>query len=282
MTRYINRTIAGHDQFLVDYVAITDYRPPNLEQVLIEHAMDYLRSIALDKFPTFHLPPFKKIYGGKKQREFTFVFTWNESAEWFDAKYTGYTVVAIGEVEYFTTKFDRWTEFEAEYTKLAKRDHTLNFEELKYDVFRHLCGRGKTPEHGKTHKVWLKEADSKSGSRTWFRVVFLLEDNAPVIRYEAHQALELKAYDVAEIRFERWMEFEAYAKNLIKPEHMFNFDEIKAELARECAANKASGYARNVWIGGDKTISRRGYRFWFDFSNEDGTPRIRYTRYSFS
>ena len=135
---------------------------------------------------------------------------------------------------------------------------------------------------GKMSKIWMNDTDSKSGSRCWFRVVFLLEDKTPVVRYEGYGVLEVKAYDVAEVRFERWEEFEAYAKNFIQPEHMFNFDEIKAELAQICSANKESGYSKNVWVGGNKTVTRRGYRFWFDFSNEDDTPRIRYTRYSFS
>jgi len=281
MTRYINRTIVGYDQFLADYVAITHYRTPNLEQVLAEHAMEYLRSVTPDKFPTTHIPPLIKTYGGKKKQEFSFVYQWNESIEQFDIQYTGFAT-AVNEVEFFDTKFERWSELEADYMKLAKKGHTINFEDLKYDVFKRLGGKSGTPEHGKMSKVWMKDTDSKNGSRCWFRVVFLLEDGTPVIRYEGYAALELKAYDVVAVRFERWAEFEAYAKNLIQPEHMFNFDELKAELAKACPVNQVSGYSQNVWVGGNKTVARKGYRFWFEFSNEDGTPRIRYTRYSFS
>ena len=281
MTKYINRVIKGYDQFLADYVAIPHQRIPNLERVLEEYAMEHLHALTPDKFCTSHIPPFIKTYGGKTKREFTFVFEWNESTERFDIQYTGFAAAA-SEVEFFDTKFERWSELEAAYTKLAKKGHSINFEELKYDVFKRLCGKGGAPEHGKVSKVWLNGANSKSGFYCWFRVAFLFEDKTPVIRYETHGEIEVKAFDVADVRFERWAEFEAYAKNVIKPGHMFNFDEVRAELAKECAANKESGYARNVWVGGNKTLNRKGYRFWFDFSNEDGTPRIRYTRYSHS
>jgi len=284
MTRYINRTIAGYDQFLVDYVAVTQYRVPNLEKVLEEHAMETLRSVTPDRFPATHIPPFLKAYGGKKKREFAFVYQWNESTERFDIQYTGFALAedAAYAVEFFDTKFEGWTELEADYKKLAKKGHTLNFEDLRYEVFRRLCGRGGTLEHGKTSRVWLKDTDSKNGFQCWFRVVFLMEDATPVIRYETYGVLEVKAYDVTAVRFERWAEFEAYVKNFVKPEHMLNFDEVKAELAQLCAANKESSYSQNVWVGGDKTVSRRGYRFWFEFSNEDDAPRIRYTRYTYS
>jgi len=285
MTKYINPTITGYDQFLADFVVMPHYRIPNLEKMLEEHAMETLRTITPDKFATTSIPPFLKTYSGKKQqREFTFVFQWNESTERFDIQYTGFAIETTGleTVEFFDTKFERWTELETEYWKLAKKGHAISFDDLKYDVFKGLCGKGNAPEHGKVYKRWMQDTESKSGSRCWFRFVFLVEDNAPVIRYEAHGMLELKAYNVADVRFERWAEFEAYAKNLIKPEHMFNFEELKAELAQACPVNQASGYSQNVWAGGDKTVSRRGYRFWFEFSNEDGTPRIRYTRYSFS
>lgn len=281
MTKYINRTIARYDQFLADYVSITHYRIPNLERALEDHAMECLYSVRPEQFPTTHIPPFLKTYGDKKKREFTFAFQWNESTERFDVQYTGFSAAA-NEVEFFDTKFERWSELEADYQKLAKKGRTINFEELKYHIFKRFCGKSGTPEHGQVYKLWLKDVDSKNGSRCWFRIVFVLEDKVSVIRYEAYGVLETKSYDVSEIRFERWPEFEAYAKNLIKPEHMFNFDEIKAELAQVCAANKESSYSKNIWAGGHITISRRGYRFWFDFSNEDDTPRIRYTSYSYS
>ncbi|MCL2588420.1 MAG: hypothetical protein FWD84_03320 [Oscillospiraceae bacterium] len=281
MTKYINRNIVGYDQFLADYVAVTQYRIPNLERVLEEHAMETLRSVTPEQFPATNIPPFMKTYGGKKKREFTFVYQWNESTERFDMQYTGFALTA-NEVEFFDTKFTRWEGLEADYRKQAKKGHTINFEDLKYDVFKRLAGKSSAPEHGKMCKVWLRDTESKSGSRCWFSFVFLLEDNEPVIRYEGYVVLELAAYKVTDVRFERWAEFEAYAKNLIKPEHMFNFEELKAELAQACPVNPASSYSKNVWVGGDKTVSRRGYRFWFEFENEDGTPRIRYTRYSFS
>lgn len=281
MTRYINRTVVGYDQFLTDYVAVTHYRTPNLERVLEEHAMEHLRSIRPEQFPTTHIPPFTRIYGKRERREFTFVFQWNESTERFDIQYTGFALEG-GEVEFFDTKFERWDALETDYQKQAKKGHAINFDDLKYDVFKRLAGKNGNPEHGKMCKVWLQEANSKSGSRCWFRFLFLMEDNAPVIRYEGYGVLELKAYAVADIRFERWSEFEAYAKNLLKPEHIFNFDELKEGLAKHCPINAESSYSLNIWAGGDKTISRRGYRFWFECTNEDGTPRIRYTRYSFS
>ena len=283
MTRYINRAIADYDQFLADYVAITNYRIPSLERVLEDHAMEHLHTLTPDKFATTHIPPLLKTYGGKTKREFRFVFTWNESTERFDIQYTGFSAGAGAvEIDFFDTKFERWTELEADYTKLAKKGHSRNFEELRYDVFKRLCGKGGTAEHGKATKVWLNAADSKNGFRCWFHVVFLLEDNAPIIRYDTHEVQEVKAFAVADVRFERWPEFEAYVKNVVRPEHMPNFDEVKAELAKECAAAAGDAYTQNVWFGGDKTVNRRGYRFWFDFSNEDGTPRIRYTNYSFS
>jgi len=281
MTRYINPVITGYDQFLVDYVAIIHNRDPNIDKRLVEHGMEHLHSLTPEHFSTAHIPPFTETYEGKQTREFAFVFQWNESTERFDILYSGFAV-ATRSAEFFETRFDRWPQLEADYAQLAKKGHTINFEDLKFEVFKRLCERNGTPEQGQIHKIWLRDADSKSGSRCWFRVSFFVEDDTPVIRYETYGVLELQPYSISDVRFERWLEFEAYAKNLIKPEFQFNFEELKAELIKACPTGADSSYSQSIWVGGDRTIFRRGYRFWFNFTNEDGIPKIRYTNYSFS
>ena len=76
-----------------------------------------------------------------------------------------------------------------------------------------------------------------------------------------------------------YQEIRAIARVPIAPEAQHQAQEaVYAEYGIDWAVLQEI----NPNIGGDKTISRRGYRFWFDFSNEDGTPTIRYTRYTFS
>ena len=282
MSRYISKTIRGHDEFVADYVAITNYRVPNLDQTLIDHAMGHLSAVTPDKFPDTHIPAFRRVYGKRQRRDFVFDYRWNESADQYDVHYTGFEELTKDSgIEFHDVKFERWEVFAADYEKLAKPEHTTQVDDLRYDIFKGLCGKGGTPEHGKVHKVWLKDTESKSGARCWFNMAFVMEDNTPVIRYEGHGALELQAYDVAAVRFDRWVEFEETYKKLVKPGFHINFEEQKADFAKECAANKESSHKRQLWVGNNATVSRRAYRFWFHFNNEDGTPVVQYSNYSF-
>jgi hypothetical protein len=282
MSRYINKTIKGYNEFVANYVAITNYRVPNLDEALTDHAMGYLSTVAPDKFPDTHIPAFRRTYGKRTRREFAFDYRWNESAEQYDIHYRGFEELTKDEgLEFHEVKFERWEVFAADYENLAKPEHTSQVDDLRYIVLKELCGKGGAPEHGRVHKVWLKATDSKNGSRCWFNMAFVMEDKAPVIRYEGCGALELKAYDVAAVRFEGWIEFEETYKKLVKPEFHINFEEQKGGFAKECAANKESGHRRQLWVGRNATVSRRAYRFWFHFSNEDGLPMVQYSNYGF-
>jgi len=283
MSRYISKTIKGHDEFVAHYVAITNYRVPNLDEALIDHAMSSLSTTTPDKFPDTHIPAFRRTYGQRRRREFSFEYHWSESTEQYDIRYKGFEDLTKDEgIEFHDVKFERWEVFAADYEKLAKPEHTTTVDDLRYTVFKELCGRGSVPEHGRVHKVWLKDTDSKNGSRCWFRITFVMDDKEPVIRYEGCGVLDLKGYDVAAVRFERWAEFEETYKKLVKPAFHINFEEQKEAFAKECAANKESGHRRQLWVGRNVTVSRRAYRFWFYFSNEDGVPVVQYSNYGFS
>jgi len=282
MTRYVSTVVADHDQFVADYAAITKYRVPNLDQPLMEHAMEYISRIAPDRFPITHIPPLIKTYGGRsKKREFAFCFSWNESTERFEIQYTGFADVVTPTVDFFDVTFDRWSSFESDYQALAKKESAIGFEDLRQDVFKKLCGK-RIPESGTTHKVWLRENQSKKGARCWFDIGFFMEDDSPIIRYEGFGILETKAFAVSDVRFENWENFETQYTKLVNPEFAMNFEEQKEEFARECVTDAGASHKRALFVGGDKTKNRRGYKFWFLITNDAETPVVRFNNYSFS
>ena len=274
MTSLFNQNIIGYDQFVADYQAITKYQIPDLAGRLESCVIRSIREAGgPEKAAQAEIPDVSLRFGGRIKRDYLFRFRWNEGAERFDAMYTGCREVVEDKLDFYDIEWLSWPQFEDDY-RAVMGEKGGGVGDLQYELYTRFSRSACVD--GQEERIWVSDSD---GNRHYFNFIFNEPDGKPMITYALSGKLEMKAYKLSEVHFERWGEFEEICETLLRPTGWPDFVAVKEAFAGDCVATPGESVNSSVYVERRHSFSGKAYKFWFTLSNDMGQPIVTYRNY---